>query len=558
MRCSLKIKYVITMLLLASLFCAMGVQALAEEESLAEIVEEEAVEELVIPCTGLNACPAEEGKHAISCEKAAAYIGENQGYEKISNAVLAAQDGKVYLKRDCDLRFMDIGSAVLDTNGFTLYGDVVGTVYVNHGRWYTADGTYLVGPADHNSVNPPKYESYDALIETHLDGSQTIVSGTVSVANIWRVSAGQKLVVSEGARLVVDQGRTFCVYGTAEIYGQAEFYGTVQLGNESQAESADSVSITAAPGLIVTSGISGHSVVYDNGRYTLKADTTVAAAIGERRFSSVQQAVDAAYAGETVTLLNSHELENQIVIPQGKELSLNLNGQSLSQLKFQTSDYSMLVNYGTLTIFDSASGGRLSYTDIGEGGEYGSNTIENYGVLNITGGMILNESDEDLGRNGYPHAIDSYGIVYISGGEVRSNEYSAIRVHSVADGEAYLDISGGTVKGCIDIRDKRDENNCVRMSVSGGSLYACSSESVVRFINHGGDEYDSYSVEFSGGYVEAAEPFTVKRSGDMADVENITVVRGGKFTCEIGESFLHEDFQLMKTPDNKFLVAVKG
>lgn len=84
-------------------------------------------------------------------------------------------------------------------------------------------------------------------------------------------------------------------------------------------------------------------------------------------------------AGESITLKVSSYLppvmENSLEIPKGVTVTVDLAGKTLSA---KESDFK-IINYGTLTLIDSSTGGTLSIP------------IENNGVLNANGGTVTSE-----------------------------------------------------------------------------------------------------------------------------------------------------------------------
>lgn len=87
---------------------------------------------------------------------------------------------------------------------------------------------------------------------------------------------------------------------------------------------------------------------------------------------NLQAAIDLAEEGETITLLNNVTLTSSLEIPEGKDITIDLNGYTVSQKqnKELTEDYSMIKNYGDLTIVDNSANqnGKISYTRTALGG----------------------------------------------------------------------------------------------------------------------------------------------------------------------------------------------
>ena len=187
--------------------------------------------------------------------------------------------------------------------------------------------------------------------------------------------------------------------------------------------------------------------------------------------------------GSTVKLLSDAILgiNESITISEGKNLTLDLNGFSISQEKTQTTGYSLLTNNGELVIKDSskAKTGKISYTDTGNGGEYVSNTITNNGKLVVESGTIENKSSTTVAKNGYPYAIDNHSgsretSLTINGGTVDCNSYAAIRLfcNSTTNKNSATINEGAIIKGCIEYQQGLGENDKAlgSLTINGGEF----------------------------------------------------------------------------------------
>ena len=168
------------------------------------------------------------------------------------------------------------------------------------------------------------------------------------------------------------------------------------------------------------------------------------------------------------------ELTEGIVIAKDQDVAINLMGYTLKQAKAQTTAYAMIDNNGTLTILDSIGSGKISYADIGTGGEYASNTISNKGTLNVKGGTVENTTSDAVMSVGYPHAIDCYqgSVTNISGGTVKSINYDAIRMFCNSETLATeVNISGGTIFNRVSFQDPNSSKaGYGRLNISGGTF----------------------------------------------------------------------------------------
>lgn len=280
--------------------------------------------------------------------------------------------------------------------------------------------------------------------------------------------------------------------------------------------------------------------------YTVEPTDGSVAAIGDTYYESLQAAISAAKAGDTVTLLANVELTDTLTIAAGKTVTLDLAGYTISQTKEQTAAYQMILNDGNLTIKDSVGDGKISYTDSGNGGNYISDTIYNRGVLVINGGTIENLSSDTVAANGYPHAVDTYsGIrdtsVTINGGTIYCAEYSAIRMFCVsATNKADLVINDGTIKGAIDMQNGSSAAALGSLTINGGTFVTTANANNIRFANWNGSA-TTYGItaeikggSFNGGISTAYVP--------AAANWNSKIISGGTFSSAVAEKYCAEGY----------------
>jgi len=250
--------------------------------------------------------------------------------------------------------------------------------------------------------------------------------------------------------------------------------------------------------------------------------------------------------GGEVVLGGNIVVNDGIKIPADKTVVLDLNGYTISQTKAQTAGYQMILNDGNLTINDTVGGGKISYTDSGNGGEYISDTIYNRGVLVINGGTIENISSETVASYGYPHAVDNYsGIrdisLTVNGGTIYCAEYSAIRMFCVsATNKADLVINDGTIKGAVDMQNGTKNLALGSLTVNGGTFETTKNANNIRFANWNGGatEYGITAAikggSFNGGFTTQYVP--------AAANWNKKIVSGGTFTNDVSE-YLADGFE---------------
>ena len=219
-----------------------------------------------------------------------------------------------------------------------------------------------------------------------------------------------------------------------------------------------------------------------------------------------------------------------LLIPYGKSLVLDLNGNTLSQTVTQTGAYSMIQNDGVLTIIDGKGTGKISYSDTGNGGNYVSNTIVNNGTLVIEGGLIENNSSANVASNGYPHPIDNNGVLTINGGTLTNNaNYSSMRIWCTTDDNTSVTINGGTFNGSIDFQTVSDKPNKGILTINGGTFNPDTyTNSSVRLLGFGSDVDEMFGY-IKGGIFNGS--VKINKYGSVQELNSqVFYITGGQFS----------------------------
>ena len=122
---------------------------------------------------------------------------------------------------------------------------------------------------------------------------------------------------------------------------------------------------------------------------------------GENCYDTISAAISAA-SGSSIQVKLLNDLKEDITIPEGKTLTLDLNGQTLTNVSSHT-----IVNQGALTILDSAGGGVVDVVTHGKAALYNKGAIPE-----ISGGTFTRskEAGTTEGGNG-----NSWYTVYNAG-----------------------------------------------------------------------------------------------------------------------------------------------
>lgn len=204
----------------------------------------------------------------------------------------------------------------------------------------------------------------------------------------------------------------------------------------------------------------------------------------------------------------------EIQIPAGKSITLDLNGKSLT---------GVIDVYGTLVVKDSKSGGTI--VGKGSGG----------GAIYVKGGLLTLESGTVTNAKGYGIGASNAGRIIVNGGTISSAYAGLTGNNTTGDmyfevnagiintesgpaiympGQVSLDVNGGTLNGGISLR-------MGTINITGGIINGAdsSADSVSKYYYRSGNVFSSDALYVLGG------TYTSK-SGNNLNI-NIT---GGTFT----------------------------
>ena len=253
-----------------------------------------------------------------------------------------------------------------------------------------------------------------------------------------------------------------------------------------------------------------------NAGYEIK-DLNVAK-IGDKLYYDFATAIAAAESGATVEILKDIKLDNTVVIPAGKSITLNLNEKTISQKKACTASYQMIENNGDLTI---TGNGKLSFKDTGAGDPtfgWGSYTIYNRGTLVVENGTIEHLGEQNPG-NGQPNqhmycAIFQYsGSTTIKDGKISTPTYRSARLW-----KGDMTINGGKFEGQLWVQAV---DNTAKLTINNGTFAPKGNDGSSVFVTN-----DQYNVAF------AVENGTFNGKIGCSDATKLAgTIKGGKFNA---------------------------
>ena len=285
---------------------------------------------------------------------------------------------------------------------------------------------------------------------------------------------------------------------------------------------------------------------------TAIAEGEMVAKVGNDEYETLQAAINAATAGQTVKLVaNTAE---DIKIPADKDITLDLGNSKLTN---KSGDTITVEKGGKLSISDSVGTGVVDNTSHGKG------AIVNSGEVTLNGGTFKRSAEKGTyspygnGGNSW-YTIANYGTMEINTGVTVENAggYSSmIRNGGEATADCNLTIRGGnftgginTVKndlfGVLTINGGNFSNtaqyvimNWNKAEITAGTFQTLDTASAVLFISAYGDDANTTGeLSISGGEFKHTSD-TQEMIVDHYDASNrgTAAVTGGRFDADISK-----------------------
>ena len=415
------------------------------------------------------------------------------------------------------------------------------------------DSTFTqTGYYDHNSVN---------LAASGGTGTVNVYGGSFTSENygLYIFSSGGTINVYDGTfkageeKAVVKADLDLNSYPAAtaniNIYG-GDFTGKIDIADKEEVHveitggtfadtglTKEAFSAYTAEGTVVTEG--------PDGTFTVKEldETNGVAEVGGRYYASLQKAVDNAGKGETVTLLQ--DTAEDIVIPEGAELTLNLNGKTLTNHEDHT-----ITNKGTLTITGGGTVDNVTHARAAIQNEPGGNVVLNGGAY--TRSKENGQNAEASGGNSY-YNIVNHGTMEINSGVsvMQNGQFSSMIENGWYNGSqntggknSVLTINGGTFSGGLNTIKNDDYGELVindgtftSMSqaaflnwnvatVNGGTFDAAGASNGVILNGYIDGTMDQGKLTINGGTFNAGEKTVITTMGGGTHSGDIEITGG--------------------------------
>ena len=411
------------------------------------------------------------------------------------------------------------GTEIYAPNGVGIYTNGSNTVEtnieINGGKVSAAVGIYQAGRGT-LTVNGGEIVGVESGIELRA-GTLNINSGTISATADFATQPNGSGTTVNGVAVAISQHSTKLPITVNISGGELKYLGTDPDGKAFYETDIQNEPGTApVPTISISGGAFAGSVVSErvdnyisDGKFTVApqytefADGRVldTATVDEEGYATVvegeyvalnngigyvslQSAIDTVPTGETITLLC--DVTESVVIPEGKEVTIDLNGKTITNIDGQHT----ITNNGTLTIsgegtVDNVSHGKAALYNNGvavlNGGVYsrsleagtatGANgnswyTIFNDGDLTVNAGVEVCQRKEStnnfssLVENGYnkPATLTINGGTFTAGLNAVKNESGTVT------------IKDGTFLGGGDDAEQKSVLNWDTLEISGGTF----------------------------------------------------------------------------------------
>ncbi len=291
-------------------------------------------------------------------------------------------------------------------------------------------------------------------------GKMTMTGGEINakgdVSRTGTVGDARQIIGVSGVVFDRDANYPYAAATSIKIDGEAKVSGAkaaVELINDNNV--ADAKSAFKLKGGTYSSDISAlldeNSVAVKQGENYVV--TTYYAQVGEKKYATLQEAANAAAAGQTVKVLNDVDMttDGNLTVNVGKDIVLDMNGHSI---KGANADYKNILVSGKLTLMDSKenSTGKIYAETPYQYGVYDKPLVYvgSKGEFVMESGHIYSVIPEKTADNGQ-FGIGAYdnSTVTINGGTVESGGY-AIAGNGSGVQTTTITINGGTLVSTAD------------------------------------------------------------------------------------------------------------
>lgn len=253
----------------------------------------------------------------------------------------------------------------------------------------------------------------------------------------------------------------------------------------------------------------GYLAKYEDGYYWVVRDAPEAEVDGVQ-YNTLAEAIEAAQSKQTVKLLKNVILEEGVIVPEDKEITLDLAGFDLSG----NVQGALLTNEGTLTIEGHDELESPSHVYHQNGSDRQAHALWNTGALTINGGVYGDADDDETNAN----TVNGGGALYNTDGGTASLNGGRF---TCADGISDLVIFNDTAT--LDVFSSKLHGKGIGAL---GNISDGSSQAIARITNVDGDS----AWTFVGGDGDTkVNALILNMEGGTIETENLDIVDSGNF-----------------------------
>lgn len=333
---------------------------------------------------------------------------------------------------------INISGGTLTANPYDATSAACGIYHPNEGTLNITGGTINVTDGVGVLMRGGEMTMTGGVINATGDATRT---GSVGDTN-------QKIGVSG---VIFDRDANYPAVATTSIKidGEAKVSGAkaaVELINDNNV--ADAKSAFKLQGGTYSSDIT--ALLDENSKAEKQGDnyvvTTYYAQVGETKYTTLQEAVDAATAGQTVTVINDVDMTSgkNITVKEDQDIVLDMNGHSI---KGSNADYKNIHVFGKLTLKDSKenSTGKIYSEDPYKSGvDKALIYVDNNGAFVMESGHINTVLPNSVNNGQFAIGSFENSTVTINGGTIEGG-YSAITGFGDPTDNTTITINGGTL-----------------------------------------------------------------------------------------------------------------
>ena len=391
-------------------------------------------------------------------------------------------------------------------NGGVIKGTCEGD---NLGIFHPQDGTL--------TISGGTISGYSSAVELRA-GTLNVTGGTMTAtADSYSYSGNGSGNTTTGAAIAIAQhntGKDITANITGATLSGVKLISVVDTKNNM----LENVEVTASDDYIENTAIPADFKWASNGdeTSTLRPCEYVAQ-IGDVKYESLADAVAAVPANGTETTITMIADETVVgnagvTIPVGKNVELDLNGNTITLSVTESKGSQLITNRGTLTITDSSEGQTGKLTNEADESlavgswptnNYVTNVITNSGTLNIEAGNIISTANGSI-----CYAVDNNSTSYdailnINGGYLTSVGTVIRQFCNSASKQNVINMTGGvvTTNGYAAIWTQLPGSNSASkklatLNISGGEIIA---SSYAWYDYSYGDSFEAVDYNISGG-----------------------------------------------------------